>query len=173
MAATRQFVVVMCCLLFAPMAWAQLSDNEMFASYCFGVLEQREVDRSAALALSCGVDDRCRQGQRTLLKNRGADLETMTRLRQYLFARQATSPSGPAMDALVAIKGNGKRDQQSCDAGRVETLAQSYVECRAICTAAGTWPEKETGACKVCTEQFEPAACKRSDRCDDTSRLPF
>jgi hypothetical protein len=47
-------------------AVAQPSDNEIFAAYCFGVLEQQAVDREFALRADCKAAPICEEARRAM-----------------------------------------------------------------------------------------------------------
>jgi hypothetical protein len=112
-------------LLIASEAVAQLSDNELFASYCFGVLEQRDRSRSEALAMRCDGQT-CEGINRQLLKERASEAEQLARLRQYLFIRQASTPNPTAMNLLVLVKQTEPMTILNAWLGELPTLKRNF-----------------------------------------------
>jgi len=111
-----------------------ISDNELFASYCFGVFQQREVERQKALSYPCNGDQTCESLQHDSLKDRAQESARMERLRQYLLIKMGTRGLSPASTAaLTAVKQDGARDWAQCLSERMANLQRTPPQCSSIC----------------------------------------
>jgi hypothetical protein len=140
--------IILAILLPAPtMAQGQRvqpSENDIFALYCFGVLQYRVqvFDRSYPGACPTGQERGC-----DLFRETGArQKDNHERARRYIIARGylAGAQTGIQQQLMITVR-SGEGDAQQCS-GWLDALA------------AGLPP---------------PSACERTDRCDDLSRLPM
>ena len=167
--------LVALCGLVSPEALGQVpvSDVELVAAYCVGVLQQRDTDRTSAFAQSCTFPI-CDEIRSVLLKEHAEDAQRLARYRSYLAAKTLTGPSDSPSRGLVAMSAsqvNGSADQQECLSGRLDTFKAAFQNCAFVCTVKGKWVESPQ--CAQCSDEYESQSCKLTFRCDDLSWLPF
>lgn len=154
---------------YATAAAAQPTDNEMFAAYCLGVVEQQAADRTLGLQADCKGATVCEEAKRDSQREAPGEAERLQRLKTYLLLRQGTSPEGQVVRSLAMLKQKGIADTKQCLEGTLANFEKSFRDCREVCSPK--WLQE--GPCKVCTDKYEPEACRQIIRCKDLSRLPF
>ena len=163
------------CMFVSMEALAQvpISDVELLAAYCVGVLQQRDTDRRHALAQPCTLPN-CDEIRSVLLREQAEDAQRLSRYQKYLAAKTFTGQSEGRSRRLMAMSAsqkNGSIDQQQCLSGRFDTFNTAFQNCGPVCIVKGQWVESPR--CTQCSDQYESQSCKLAFRCDDLSWLPF
>ena len=149
--------LVALCVLVSPEALGQVpvSEVELLAAYCVGVLQQRDTDRTSALAQSCTFPI-CDEVRSALLKEQAQDVQRLARYRSYLAAKTLTGPTDGRSSRLVAMsasQANGFADQQQCLSGRLDTFKAAFQNCASVCTVKGQWVESPQ--CAQCSDEYK------------------
>lgn len=128
------------------------TDNELFAAYCFGQLQERKL-----------IGEPWAQSTDAVKTN------GMERTRRYLNSKGYWPGGGRgvnAMEAIAAATQYGRGDAAACEKERA-WLESVQAACRRECAEAYS---KE---CAACYARGAPPACVRGWRCNDLSSLPL
>jgi hypothetical protein len=147
------------------------TDNDLFASYCVGALEQWSVHQQQTLRTPCSgaQTDSCNQVHDGVAASNAEVNEHLTHVKRYLMARGFFSGGQPrsSLTGLLVAKQSGEADTKRCldwMNANLETILAETMKCT---------QQAGSPAQKACLEAGDPDFCRRSRRCDDTSRLPF
>jgi hypothetical protein len=148
----------------------QVTNDELFAAYCVGVLRERlehdnkliaDLEKSPPEQNSCPANmtiDQCRNLAlslyRSLAAAAAADLE---RYQAYVLATDPNR-SRATQDAVLLAAARGRTDNQACS-----------LHLESVCGPQR--PNKDLNSFAACMKVN--AACERTLRCSEASALPF
>jgi hypothetical protein len=149
----------------------QVSNDELFAGYCVGVLQQQiEQDNEAIVRIDTDPDflkhcpttvsaqdckSKVRSAYLSMIQQTNADLG---RYQAYVLATDANR-SPDARDSVLLAASRGRLDQRDC-------VALNKGDCTALVEGANF------DKAFACTKERYPV-CARTFRCDEPSTLPF
>ena len=153
-------------ILGAGMAFAQdiPTDQELFASYCYGVEQARANVVKPPLTPCTSQKEICDHLSQAMRDGATQQAERMQRLRRYLAAKGYVTGqrSEPAFQASIAAVKTGQADHAICNQdGSGDRAFTDCLSCR------------DAPACKKCVADALSEKCKKTQRCFDLSALPF
>jgi hypothetical protein len=148
-----------------------VTNDELFAGYCVGVIQQRmqeaetviaHINADPALIENCPnktAPTQCRDQMVEFFRSAQGNMTAeLRRYQAYLLAANV-SRSSEAMDGALLALSRGKQDQVDCAATSKQHCDQLFRD------GQGTaWLE--------CSRRAAPA-CERSMRCTESNTLPF